>query len=234
MANIQITFVKQNGMIYKINEIHQLNDKNVLKLQFFKYIFYIGVIKMLLLYVSLFFIVLVGILVLIYYLQTRKRHYNRCQKAEKFIEEYDGKLPLCLKNTYLIINQRRYEHIMTFFNFQLVNKVSGFLSVIFSLISFVSYILEFLDLKHSEYDSLACIAVSLLSILCVIVALYASPNRRVVEYITAWRIDERTINEITAELDTYKSLNEDEASEKAKMYLKRISDAEENIRSDED
>ena len=65
MANIQITFVKQNGMIYKINEMHQLNDKNVLKLQFFKYIFYIGVIKMLLLYVSLFFIVLVGILVLI-------------------------------------------------------------------------------------------------------------------------------------------------------------------------
>lgn len=191
---------------------------------------------MLLLYVSLFFIVLVGILVLIYYLQTRKRHYKRCQKAEEFIEKYDEKIPLCLKNTYLLINQRRYEHIMTFFNFQLVNKVSGFLSVIFSLISFVSYILDYFDeyIEYSEFNSLACIAVSLLSILCVIVALYASPSRRVVEYITAWRIDERTINEITAELDTYKILNKDEAQEKAKMYLNRISDAEDNIRSDED
>lgn len=167
-------------------------------------------------------------IILIYYLQTRKRHYNykRCQKAEEFIEEYDKKIPLCLKNTYLLINQRRYEHIMTFFNFQLVNKVSGFLSVIFSLIAFASYILDYTEIciGYRKFNDLACLAVSLLSILCVIVALYASPSRRVVEYITAWRIDERTINEITAELDTYINLTEDEAHEKAKMYLNRISD----------
>lgn len=191
---------------------------------------------MLSLYVSLFFIVLVGILVLIYYLQTRKRHYRRCKKAEEFIEKYDEKIPSCLKNTYLLINQRRYEHIMTFFNFQLVNKVSGFLSVIFSLISFSSYILDYLDCfeKCGDCDTLACMGVSLLSILCVIVALYASPNRRVVEYINAWRVDERTINEITSELDTYEKLTAKEAKIKANMYLKRISDAEDNIKSDED
>lgn len=191
---------------------------------------------MLLLYVALFFIVLVGILVLIYYLQTRKRHQNRCEDAKEFIKEYDKKIPLCLKNAYLIINQRRYEHIMTFFNFQLVNKVSGFLSIIFSLISFGSYILKYFDeyIAFSEFNDLACMTVSLLSILCVIVALYASPNRRVVEYITAWRIDERTINEMTAELDTYEKLTKDEAQEKAKIYLNRISDAEDNIKSDED
>ena len=192
---------------------------------------------MLLLYVSLFFMFLVGILVLIYYRQTNKRHYKRCQKAEEFIKSYDDKkIPLCLKNAYLIINQRRYEHIMTFFNFQLINKVSGFLSIIFSLLSFISYILEYFDdyISYSEFDTLGCIAVSFLSILCVIVALYASPSRRVVEYITSWRIDERTINEITAEFDTYEKLTEDKAQEKARMYLSRISDAEDNIRSDED
>lgn len=190
---------------------------------------------MLLLYAALFFMLLVGILVLIYYQQTKKRHYKRFEKAEELIEQYN-KIPLCLKNAYLIINQRRYEHIMTFFNFQLINKVSGFLSVIFSLLSFISYILEYFDdyISYSEFNSLACIAVSFLSILCVIVALYASPSRRVVEYITSWRIDERTINEMTAELDTYEKLTEDKAQEKAKMYLSRVSDAEDNIRSDED
>lgn len=195
----------------------------------------IGEISMLLLYVSLFFIVLVGLLVLIYYLQTNSRHKERLITAEELIESYDS-IPLCLKNAYSLINQRRYEHIMTFFNFQLINKVSGFLSVIFSLLSFISCILDCLDecIVNSRCDNLASIAISFLSILCVIVALYASPSRRVVEYITAWRIDERTINEMTAELDTYKLLNEKEAQEKAKMYLARISDAEDNIRSDED
>lgn len=190
---------------------------------------------MLLLYVSLFFIVLVGILVLIYYLQTNSRHKKRFIEAEKLIKSYEN-IPLCLKNAYSLINQRRYEHIMTFFNFQLVNKVSGFLSVIFSLLSFVSCILDCLDdcIPYSKCDNLASIAVSFLSILCVIVALYASPSRRVVEYITSWRIDERTINEMTAELDTYDSLTDKEAEDKAKIYLSRISDAEDNIRSDED
>lgn len=196
---------------------------------------YIGGKNMLLLYVSLFFIILVGILVLIYYLQTNSRHKKRFVDAKKLIESYDH-IPLCLKNAYCLINQRRYEHIMTFFNFQLVNKVSGFLSVIFSLLSFVSCILDCLDdcIPNSKCDNLASIAVSFLSILCVIVALYASPSRRVVEYITSWRIDERTINEMTAELDTYDNLTEKEAREKAKIYLSRISDAEDNIRSDED
>jgi uncharacterized membrane protein (DUF106 family) len=125
---------------------------------------------------------------------------------------------------------------MTFFNFQLVNKVSGFLSVIFSLLSFISCILDCFDdcILNSKYNNLVAITISFLSILCVIVALYASPSRRVVEYITSWRIDEKTINEMTAELDTYKYLNETEAKEKAKEYLGRISNAEENIRSDED
>ena len=190
---------------------------------------------MLLLYVALFFIVLVGVLVAIYYYKTNSRHQQRFDDAKKYIEAYTDIQP-CLKNAYLIINQRRYEHIMTFFNFQLVNKVSGFLSVILSLISFASCILYCTDdfMPKSKYDTLASIAISFLSILCVIVALYASPSRRVVEYITSWRIDERTINEMTAELDNYKMLSSKKAEKKAKMYLRRVSDAEDNIRSDED
>ena len=70
--------------------------------------------------------------------------------------------------------------------------------------------------------------------LCVITALYASPSRRVVEYISAWRIDERTINEMTAEMDTYSSLTEEESKKKAKEYMDRVSTAEDNMKSDED
>lgn len=190
---------------------------------------------MILFYVSIFFIILIGILVIIYYKQTNKRHKNRRDEAIKLLEAY-GEIPLCLKNTYLIINQRRYEHIMTFFNFQLVNKVFGFLSVILSLITFISCILKCLDCVYcfKKYDDIAVLIVSFLSILCVIIALYASPNRRVNDYINAWRIDERTINEMTAEMDTYSTLPLNECVEKAEKYIERISSAEESIKSDED
>lgn len=70
--------------------------------------------------------------------------------------------------------------------------------------------------------------------MCVIIALYASPNRRVVDYINAWRIDERIINEITANLGNILSLDELEQSRIMQEYLQQLSIAEENIKSDED
>lgn len=68
----------------------------------------------------------------------------------------------------------------------------------------------------------------------MIIALYASPNRRVVDYINAWRIDERIINEITANLGNILSLDELEQSRIMQEYLQQLSIAEENIKSDED
>ena len=70
--------------------------------------------------------------------------------------------------------------------------------------------------------------------MCVIIALYASPNRRVVDYINAWRIDEKIINEITANLGNILSLDELEQSRIMQEYLQQLSIAEENIKSDED
>ena len=174
-------------------------------------------------------------IVYLYYMKTKKRHIERLDKAEEPIKHYKN-IPYCIKDVYSIICQRRYEHIMTFFNFQLINKVFGFLSVVFSLISFASSILKFCgDNKLSTpYDDIAIIAISFLSILCVIIALYASPNRRVLDYINAWRIDERTINEMIAEMDQYSSLPLDICQMKALEYINRISTAEENIHSDED
>lgn len=191
---------------------------------------------MILLYVAIFFIMLIGLLVIIYYKATNKRHKKRLEDAKKIIDCYEG-IPLCIKNVYLIICQRRYEHIMTFFNFQLVNKVFGFLSIVFALITFASPILKFngeYSLLSTPIDDIAIIAISFLSILCVIIALYASPNRRVAEYIYAWRVDERTINEMTAKLDKYPSLPLKECQKDASEYMNRISAAEEDIHSDED
>lgn len=124
---------------------------------------------------------------------------------------------------------------MTFFNFQLINKVFGFLSVVFSLLSFASYTLEALNTQSLFLtNNLSNLLVSFLSIVCVIIALYASPNRRVVDYINAWRIDERIINEITANLGNILSLDELEQSRIMQEYLQQLSIAEENIKSDED
>jgi hypothetical protein len=124
---------------------------------------------------------------------------------------------------------------MTFFNFQIINKVFGFLSIVFSLITFISCIINYFDVYMSDKDNiLITLIVSFFSILCVIIALYSSPNRRINDYIFAWRIEERTINEMIAEMDTYNTLSQDACKKKAREYMNRISSVEENIKSDED
>ena len=189
---------------------------------------------MILLFATVFFVILIGIITIIYYYKTNQRHKERLKTAEDFINEYDA-ASKCVKQSYLIICQRRYEHIMTFFNFQLINKVFGFLSVVFSLLSFASYTLEALNTQSLFLtNNLSNLLVSFLSIVCVIIALYASPNRRVVDYINAWRIDEKIINEITANLGNILSLDELEQSRTMQEYLQQLSIAEENIKSDED
>ncbi|MFR2096556.1 hypothetical protein [Eubacterium sp.] len=184
---------------------------------------------MILLFVTIFFIVLTGFITMIYYSKTNKRHKERLNIAENFLNEY-GPISKCVKQSYLIICQRRYEHIMTFFNFQLINKVFGFLSVVFSLLSFSSYTLEALAISND----LSSLLVSFLSIVCVIIALYASPNRRVVDYINAWRVDEKIVNEITANFENILNQDEIEQSKIMQEYLEQLSIAEQNIKSDED
>lgn len=189
---------------------------------------------MIILFVTIFFIVLTGFITMIYYSKTNKRHKERLNIAENFLNEY-GPISKCVKQSYLIICQRRYEHIMTFFNFQLINKVFGFLSVVFSLLSFSSYTLEALTISNDFLiNDLSSLLVSFLSIVCVIIALYASPNRRVVDYINAWRVDEKIVNEITANFENILNQDEIEQSKIMQEYLEQLSIAEQNIKSDED
>ena len=77
---------------------------------------------MILLFATVFFIILIGIITIIYYYKTNQRHKERLKTAEDFINEYDT-ASKCVKQSYLIICQRRYEHIMTFFNFQLTTLI---------------------------------------------------------------------------------------------------------------
>lgn len=191
---------------------------------------------MILLLTTIFFIILTAVITYIYYRKTDNRHKKRLNTAVQFIDEY-GNIPKCVRQSYMIICQRRYEHIMTFFNFQLINKVFGFLSVVFSILSLISYILESIDIDIATKgiaNSLANILVSFLSIICVIIVLYASPNRLVVDYINAWRVDEQVINEITANLEEILDKDITEQSNIMKDYLQKLSTAEESIKSDED
>lgn len=190
---------------------------------------------MIIFFVSIFFIVLVFAITAIFYLQTRKRHNKRRDKALYLLEQYDN-IPRCLVDVYKIINQRRNEHIMTFFNFQLLNKISGFLGVLFSLLSLISCFTKYINYDKfvSDYDELVSLFVSFISILCVIVALYASPNKRVTEYINAWREDEEIMNTMTSELSSYHLLTPDEAKAKAEKYIYRISEIERTLKSDEE
>lgn len=60
---------------------------------------------MILLFVTVFFIVLTGFITMIYYLKTNKRHKKRLKIAEDFLNEYEP-ISKCVKQSYLIICQR--------------------------------------------------------------------------------------------------------------------------------
>ena len=80
--------------------------------------------------------------------------------------------------------------------------------------------------------------ISLISIVCVIIALYLSPTKRVAEYITAWRKYDRKISSVLARLPEYTKLDDQNEKdvEKISKIVEEISqfifDVENSITSD--
>lgn len=76
--------------------------------------------------------------------------------------------------------------------------------------------------------------ISLISIVCVIIALYLSPTKRVAEYITAWRKYDQKISSVLGKLPEYTKLKDDDnkISEFVEEISQFIFDVENSITSD--
>lgn len=90
----------------------------------------------------------------------------------------------------------------------MINKVFGFTGVLYSVLGFGITLIDFpADTPVSDIKMLS-LQISLVSIVCVIIALYLSPTKRVAEYITAWRRYDRKILNILGRLPEYAKLDE--------------------------
>lgn len=115
-------------------------------------------------------------------------------------------LPPELKNIYISLVERRYSTIQNYFIYQIVNKVFGFTGVIYSIFGLGLGLID----PPSEMDAFSmkalCATVSFISIVCVIIALYLSPTRRVEEYIKVWRLYDRKVSEMLGVLPSYSKI----------------------------
>lgn len=147
----------------------------------------------------LFFILISLAVILImsitYLLSMFSRHKNELQRDKKICRVDNDYLNACFERMIV----RRYMYFKNYMIFQVINKVSGFTSVYYSAISLAFSIYE--APKYCAFLS------SLFSIVFVIIALYLSPNKRVSEYIIAWRDYDTEVAKTISQIGNYKRKN---------------------------
>ena len=165
------------------------------------------------------------------------RHGKHKKRDKELCESYKG-LPEPIKTLCISLIDRRYGSIQNYYIFQLVNKVFGFTGILYSVLGFGITLIDFpTDISTSDIKMLS-MQISLISIVCVIVALYLSPTKRVAEYITAWRKYDGEIVSVFGKLPKYAKLdvNNDKDVEEINKIVEGISkfifDVENNITSD--
>lgn len=84
-----------------------------------------------------------------------------------------------LRKSFVVLLERRFSYIRNYFLFQILNKDFGFLGISYSLMGIVILLFEDMDFLS--------ILISFSSVVCVVIALYLSPNIRVIQYISVWR-----------------------------------------------
>lgn len=117
---------------------------------------------------------------------------------------------------------------MNYVVFQLIDKIFGAASVIYSLLSF--------SVIAIETDKFTQFLISLTAVICVIIALYLTPRARIAEYDrSAKYLDEQYLkicNYILQE-SVSKTTKEEILSSVSKMIGDAIAQAEKRIESDE-
>lgn len=160
------------------------------------------------------------------------RHGGHKKRDKALCEGCDG-LPDVIKIMCISLIDRRYDSIQNYYIFQIVNKVFGFTGVLYSVLGFGITLIDFpADVPASEIKMLS-MQISLISIVCVIIALYLSPTKRVAEYITAWRRYDRKLSSVLGRLPEYAKLeNADKIKEVVEGISQFIFNVENSITSD--
>lgn len=126
------------------------------------------------------------------------------------------------------------DSIQNYYIFQIVNKVFGFVGVLYSVLGFGIALIDFPVNTPASDIKMLSMQISLISIVCVIIALYLSPTKRVAEYITAWRKYDQKISSVLGKLPEYTKLKDDDnkISEFVEEISQFIFDVENSITSD--
>lgn len=174
--------------------------------------------------ISFFLIVL---FVAIYLISFNRRHNKRREADKKRYYSYK-ELPSSILALYLSILDRRHSSIMNYIIFQLTTKVFGFTGVVYSIYGFG---LNFYEKPLKELSML----VSFIGLVCVIIALYLSPEKRISEYISAWRGYDKLVTHMIGKFPFYngKPGNCPLIQNAAAKIAKEISEIEYSIATDE-
>lgn len=130
-----------------------------------------------------------------------KRHRAH-RDADIALYQNNKSIPPEMKRAYASLVERRYSTIQNYFTYQIVNKVFGLVGVLYSVLGFGLGIIPTNDTSNVPIKTL-CAVVSFISIICVIIALYLSPTKRVAEYIDAWRRYDQKIFELSGKPSIY-------------------------------
>lgn len=179
--------------------------------------------------------VIIALSVLCLILTLAVRHGGHKKRDKKLCESYTV-LPDIIKTMCISLIDRRYDSIQNYYIFQIVNKVFGFTGVLYSVLGFGITVIEFPATTSASEIKMLSMQISLISIVCVIIALYLSPTKRVAEYITAWRKYDRKLSSVLGNLPQYAKLSSGNNSDEIRKIVEEISqfifDVENSLTSD--
>lgn len=160
----------------------------------------------------------ITIAILVYALKCNRQRRAYLMAFESLInkyEEIDGKNKKKLsayKNIFNIALIRAYSSLSTYFRYQVVTKVFGVTSCIFSAIVFI----EPTNISEQIGNRL----VAIISMICVMTVIYLNPLDRARDYLSAWRMWIEYVSEIISGFSISINDGEDkllEISEKIKQ-----------------
>lgn len=162
--------------------------------------------------------IIIAILYLCIFLRKHARFRNDLLDE---CEEYRDTVSSAYLYIIRIIAEKRYDAIRTYHITQLSNKLSGIMSVTYSILGLLSFSSLFENEKGAQ------IITSLLSILFVISALYISPASKAEQYWIAWQEYDSFVRKMILEI-----MGNDKLKEKATQCSTKIGTIENSLSSD--
>lgn len=140
--------------------------------------------------------------ILYYILFVYCRHQRIRKKALRTWNRYSKKNPIHPRIiiVYHSVLDRRFSYISTYCIFQIIDKLFAIMSIVYSIIGMITIMIE--TPKSISF------LVALFSLLCVIIALYLTPNKRIPQYISAWRRCDEKVNDMQSRVTKYSNIDD--------------------------